>query len=76
MFENIKFDFRGWITWVFGKALGQLGSRKFWAFVAAVVAASQGLALGEITHWQFVEAVVAAAGIFTAATAYEDANRK
>jgi len=76
MFSDISFDIKGWFAWLAGKILGLLGSRKFWALVAAIVAASQALALGEITHWQFVEAVVAASGIFMAATAYEDGKKQ
>ena len=42
----------------------KLQSRKFWAFIIAIVAAVAGLATGEVTFPQFIMAVAAASGTY------------
>lgn len=54
------------------KLAGLLGSRKFWALVAAIVVVAQGVALGDITQWQAAQAIIAALMVYTGATAIED----
>ena len=44
--------------------LDKLTSRKFWAYIASLVAAASGLFLGEINFPLFVAAVVAASGTY------------
>lgn len=50
----------------------KLTSRKFWAFVLAVVGAVAGLMTGEITFPQFLTALVAAAASYQVAEGFAD----
>jgi hypothetical protein len=51
-------------------------SRKFWALVAAVIAASAGYATGELSVWQWLQAVIAGLAVYSTGVALEDAGRK
>lgn len=53
-----------------------LRSRKFWALVAALVAALAGYATGEITVWQALQAVIAALAVYSTGVALEDSCRE
>ena len=54
------------------KLFGLLQSRKFWALVAAVVAASGAYATGQVDRWQSLQVIIAALAVYTGATALED----